>query len=311
MTDRRGRPRRPRTPAAAAAPDPEPAPSTSRFQVRDLGQPEAVVSYPLGENRQVRLAGTVVSRIVLKPGWNWQEHAEPMVGTTSCELYHRGVVLSGRLGIRTDDGDQIVIGPEHVFDIQPGHVIWVDGDQELVMLDWAGGAGFGAGRSSGLRVIRTSLFTDIVDSTGRAQRRGDVAWKRTVDMHDDVVRSVLTTFGGREMNTAGDSFLIVFDSAERAIRCGFALIAALAAIGIEIRVGVHSGEVVLTEQQIRGISVHVAARILARAAPGEVLVSGIARDLAEGAAGLRFESRGRHRLKGVDREHELFAVTEA
>lgn len=288
---------------------PNPERSTSRVEVHDLGQPEAVVSYPLGENQQVRLAGTVVSRIVLQPGWNWKEHAEPMVGTASCELYHRGAVLRGRLGIRTDDGDEFVIGPDHVFDLKPGHVIWVDGDEELVMLDWAGGAGFGIGPGAGLRSIATILFSDIVDSTGHAQRRGDVAWKRSVDMHDDVVRSVLATFGGREIDTAGDSFLILFDSAERAIRCGLALIRALAAIGIEIRVGVHSGEVILADNQVRGVSVHVAARIVPQAAPGEVLVSGITRELAVGGRGLTFESRGRHQLKGIDREHELFVAT--
>jgi class 3 adenylate cyclase len=103
------------------------------------------------------------------------------------------------LGIRTDAGEELVIGPDHVFDLGPGHVIFVEGDDELVMLDWAGGAGFGvAPGSGGLRVIRTMLFTDIVDSTGRVQRRGDASWRRTVDMHDDVVRSVLTTFGGED-----------------------------------------------------------------------------------------------------------------
>jgi hypothetical protein len=81
------------------------------------------VSYRLGTNQQVRLAGTVVSRIVLQPGWSWREHAQPMVGTASCELYHRGAVLRGRLGIRTDAGDEVVIGPDHVFDIGPGHII--------------------------------------------------------------------------------------------------------------------------------------------------------------------------------------------
>jgi hypothetical protein len=112
--------------------------SISGVEVRDLRRPEAVVSYPLGENQQVRLAGTVVSRIVLQPGWNWRDHAQPMVGTASCDLYHRGVVLTGRLGIRTDAGEELVIGPDHVFDLRPGHVIWVEGDDELVMLDWAG-----------------------------------------------------------------------------------------------------------------------------------------------------------------------------
>jgi class 3 adenylate cyclase len=281
-------------------------------EVRDLRRPEAVVSYPLGENQQVRLAGTVISRIVLQPGWSWREHAQPMVGTASCGLYHRGAVLTGRLGIRTDAGEELVIGPDHVFDIGPGHIIWVEGDDELVMLDWAGGAGFGvAPGTGGLRVIRTMLFTDIVDSTGRAQRRGDAAWRRTVDMHDDVVRSVLMTFGGEEMGAAGDSFLILFDSAERAIRCALALVPALATIGISIRAGIHSGEVILAEEQVRGVAVHVAARIEAEAAPGEVLVSPVTRELAEGGQAFAFEARGRHRLKGVEREHELFAVSAA
>jgi class 3 adenylate cyclase len=180
------------------------------------------------------------------------------------------------------------------------------------MLDWAGGAGFGvAPGSGGLRVIKTMLFTDIVDSTARAQRRGDVAWKRTVNMHDDVVRSVLMTFGGDEAGTAGDSFLVLFDSAERAIRCALALVAALATIGISIRAGIHSGEVLLADEPVRGVAVHIAARIVAKAAPGEVLVSAVTRDLAEGGQELRFEARGRHRLKGVAREHELFAVSDA
>lgn len=287
----------------------EPESSTSRVEVRDLGEPEAVVTYQLGVSQQVRLAGTVVSRIVLQPGWNWQEHAKPLVGTASCELYHRGVVLSGRLGIRTDDGEELVIAPDHVYDISPEHMIWVEGDEELVMLDWAGGAGFGGSPSTGLRVIRTMLFSDIVDSTRRAQRSGDIAWMRTAGMHEDVVRSVVAGYGGQEVNTAGDSFLIQFESAERAIRCGLALIGALAGVGIEIRVGVHSGEVVLADQQVRGVNVNVAARIIAHAAPGEVLVSGVTRELADGGQGLTFESQGHYHLKGVDREHELFAVT--
>jgi class 3 adenylate cyclase len=288
---------------------PEDRESISGVEIRDLSRPEAVVSYPLSENQQVRLAGTVVSRIVLQPGWSWQEHAQPMVGTPSCGLYHRGVILAGRLGIRTDAGEELVIGPDHVFDIGPGHVIWVDGDDELVMLDWAGGAGFGeAPGTSGLRVIRTMLFTDIVDSTGRVQRRGDVAWKRTVTMHDDVVRSVLGTFGGEEMGTAGDSFLVLFDSAERAIRCAFALVGALAAIGISIRAGLHTGEVIVANEQVHGVAVHVAARIEGQAAPGEVLVSRVTRELAGDGLELAFEARGPHRLKGVEQDHELFVV---
>ena len=114
----------------------------SPVEVRDLGEPEAVVTDPLGVSHQVRLAGTVVTRHVLQPGWSWEACGRPLVGTASCELYHRGVVLTGRMGIRTDEGEEVVIGPNQVFDLPPGHVTWVEGDEELVMVDWAGGAGF-------------------------------------------------------------------------------------------------------------------------------------------------------------------------
>jgi class 3 adenylate cyclase len=212
------------------------------------------------------------------------------------------------MGIRTDEGEEIIVGPNQVFDLPPGHVTWVEGDDELVMVDWAGGAGFDPERGEDRRVMATILFTDIVDSTVRAQEAGDASWKRTVAMHDDVVRSVIAGFGGREIETAGDSFLIAFDSAEGATRCGLALVGALARMDLPIRVGIHSGEVVTTGDHVRGLAVHAAARIVAEAGAGEVLVSGTVRDLAEGARGLTFESRGRHLLKGLEREHELFAA---
>jgi class 3 adenylate cyclase len=281
----------------------------SRVEIRDLSEPEAVITYPLGATYQVRLAGTVVSHHVLQPGWSWQAHAQPQVGTASCQLYHRGVVLSGRMGVRTDEGEEVVIGPNQVFDLPPGHVTWVEGANELVMLDWAGGAGFDVQPGERARVMTTILFTDVVASTAQARTTGDAAWKNTVAMHNDVVRTVLVRFGGREIETAGDSFLIVFDGAERAIRCGLALVDALAAIDIPIRVGTHSGEVELTAEHVRGVAVHTAARILGEARPGEVLVSGTTRDLAEGAAGLAFEPRGRYELKGIERQHDLFAAT--
>jgi class 3 adenylate cyclase len=280
----------------------------TRVEIRDLGEPEAVVTYPLGATNQVRLAGTVVSKHVLQPGWSWEAHAQPQVGTASCELYHRGVVLSGRMGVRTDDGEEVVIGPNQVFDLPPGHVTWVEGDEQLVMVDWAGGAGFDVQPGDSARVMVSILFTDMAGSTEQARKAGDAAWKRTAAMHDDVVRTVLVRFGGREIETAGDSFLIVFDGAERAIRCGLEVVEALAAIQVPIRVGIHSGEVDLTAEGVRGVAVHAAARILDEARAGEVLVSATTRDLAEGSAGLEFEPRGRYRLKGLEREHDLFAA---
>ena len=280
----------------------------SRVEVRDLDEPEAVVSYELGATSQVRLAQTVVSRHVLQPGWSWEEHARTTAGTPSCELYHRGVVLRGRMGIRTDEGEELVVGPNQVFDLPPGHVTWVEGEEELVMVDWAGGAGFDPQPGGEARAMATILFTDIVDSTARASDAGDASWKRTVAMHDDVVRNLLPQFGGREIETAGDSFLVAFDNVESAIRCGLSLGPALAAIQLPVRVGIHSGEVVMSQDHVRGLAVHAAARIVDQAQAGEVLVSSTTRDLAEGATGLTFESRGRFRLKGLDREYELCSV---
>src|SRR5919198_321578 len=198
-------------------------------------------------------------------------------------------VLAGRMGVRTDEGEEVVVGPNQVFDLPPGHLTWVEGDEELVMVDWAGGAGFDVRPGESARVMASILFTDIVRSTEQARKAGDAAWKRTVAMHDDVVRTVLIRFAGREIETAGDSFLIVFDGAERAIRCGLALVDALAAIDLSIRVGIHSGEVELTAEHVRGVAVHAAARIVDEASPSEVLVSGTTRELADGSAGLTFE----------------------
>src|SRR5262249_22988341 len=158
------------------------------------------------------------------------------------------------------------------------------------------------------RVLATVLFTDIVESTTLARRMGDAAWKRTRSLHDEAVRSVLSRFRGREIETAGDSFLAVFDGAARAVRCGAALVLATRPLDLAIRVGIHTGEVeVVGTRRIRGLAVNTAARVLALAAGGEVLVSGTTRDLAEGSA-LRFGSRGRHALKGLNGERELFAL---
>jgi len=155
------------------------------------------------------------------------------------------------MGVRTDEGEEVVIGPNHVFDLPPGHLTWVEGDEELVMVDWPGGAGFDVRPGESARVMTTIVFTDVVGSTEQAQKAGDAAWKKTVAMHDDVVRTVLVRFGGREVETAGDSFPIAFDGAERAIRCGLALVEALSAIRIPIRVGIHSGEVALAAEHRR------------------------------------------------------------
>jgi class 3 adenylate cyclase len=157
------------------------------------------------------------------------------------------------------------------------------------------------------RVLATVLFTDIVDSTRRASEIGDRDWHALLDAHDAVVRSQLTRFRGREVNTSGDGFLAMFDGPQRAIRCAMAIRDAVQALGIEVRAGLHTGECEIRGDGIGGIAVHIGARVSALAGPNDVLVSSTLRDLVIGS-GLEFEARGAHELKGVPGEWHLFAV---
>ena len=158
------------------------------------------------------------------------------------------------------------------------------------------------------RVLATVLFTDIVDSTRRAAEMGDRDWHALLDAHDAIVRSQLTRFRGREVNTSGDGFLAMFDGPQRAIRCAMAIRDAVHTLGIEIRAGLHTGECEVRGDDIGGIGVHIGARVSAMAGPDEVLVSSTLRDLVIGS-GLKFEDRGAHQLKGVPGEWRLSAVT--
>jgi class 3 adenylate cyclase len=157
------------------------------------------------------------------------------------------------------------------------------------------------------RVLATVLFTDIVDSTRRAAEMGDRDWHALLDAHDAVVRSQLSRFRGREVNTAGDGFLAMFDGPQRAIRCAMAIRDAVRSLGIEVRAGLHTGECEVRGEDIGGIGVHIGARVSALAGPNDVLVSSTLRDLVIGS-GLEFEERGAHELKGVPGEWHLFAV---
>jgi len=157
------------------------------------------------------------------------------------------------------------------------------------------------------RVLATVLFTDIVDSTRRAAEIGDRDWHALLDAHDAVVRSQLTRFRGREVNTSGDGFLAMFDGPQRAIRCAMAIRDVVQALGIQVRAGLHTGECEIRGEDIGGIGVHIGARVSALAGPNEVLVSSTLRDLVIGS-GLEFEERGAHELKGVPGEWRVFAV---
>jgi len=160
------------------------------------------------------------------------------------------------------------------------------------------------------RVLVTVLFTDIVGSTRLASELGDRRWLELLERHNAIVAEQLERYRGTEIDRAGDGVLATFDGPARAIRCALAIWGALRSEGVEVRVGIHAGEVELLGDRIGGIAVHVGARVMAEAGPGEVLVTSTVRDLVAGS-GVELEDRGAHELKGVDGPRQLFAVVGA
>jgi class 3 adenylate cyclase len=158
------------------------------------------------------------------------------------------------------------------------------------------------------RVLATVLFTDIVGSTEHVAQMGDRAWRERLAEHHAMAREEIAHWRGREINTAGDGFLAVFDGPARAIRCALALHERLSRIGISIRAGLHTGEVTMADEDVSGMAVHIGARVAASAGAGETLVSGTVKDLVIGAD-LAFTDRGATTLKGVPGEWRLYAAS--
>jgi class 3 adenylate cyclase len=157
------------------------------------------------------------------------------------------------------------------------------------------------------RVVTTIMFTDIVGSTERAATLGDDHWRDLLDNHDSIIRHQLDRFRGREVNTAGDGFVMTFTSSSVAIECAHAIVDAVRALGIEVRVGIHAGEVEIRGADVAGMTVHIGARVAALAGPSEVLVSSTVRDIVTGSRH-RFAERGDYDLKGVPGRWRLYSV---
>ena len=159
------------------------------------------------------------------------------------------------------------------------------------------------------RVLATVLFSDIVSSTERAAELGDAGWRELLERHHGVVRAMIGRYRGAEIDTAGDGFFVSFDGPARGVRCAQAMVEAVKSLGLEIRVGVHTGEVETIDRKVGGMAVHIGSRIGALAGPSEVLVSPTVKDLVVGS-GLRFEDAGEHELKGVPDSWHLYRVLE-
>jgi class 3 adenylate cyclase len=157
------------------------------------------------------------------------------------------------------------------------------------------------------RLLSTVLFTDIVGSTERARELDDRRWRELLNVHDELTRRLVEEFGGRLVKTTGDGILATFDGPGRAIHCTAGLRDELAGVGVQLRAGLHTGEVELREDDVGGLAVHIAARVMAAANPGEILVSRTVRDLVVGSD-VTLEDRGMYLLKGIDGDWQLLAV---
>jgi class 3 adenylate cyclase len=256
----------------------------------------------------IELGELAVGRAIFEPGWRWSEHVKPIAGTESCQVHHIGYVMSGHLHVEMTDGASLDVMGGDAFEIPPGHDAWVIGDEPWVSVDWAGRRLFAKSPNEiSDRIFATLVFTDLSGSTEMLTRLGDARWRLLLAEHNQAVRTEIERFGGREAKTTGDGFFVLFDSPARAVRGAAAMIDAATNHGLTARAGIHAGEVELQGDEVRGIAVHAAARILGVAQPGEVLVSSTIRDLLSGS-GLDFVDRGGFELRGLNGFRSLAAL---
>jgi class 3 adenylate cyclase len=281
----------------------------ARLQRRRFSETIDVRRFPHGRVNVVEMDDHVVGQMVYEPGWRWSTDVKPIAGTDSCQYHHLGYCVSGLLRVQMPDGTELEIGPQELFEIPPGHDAWVVGDEPWVSIDFEAMRTYGRQQDTETeRTLASIVITDIVDSTRRAGEAGALLWQNIIADHNRRAQVAVDRQRGRLVKTTGDGILASFGGAERAVRAAVALRAAMRELDLEIRIGVHTGEVQVTADDVRGIAVHTAARIMGVAGPGEILVSATVMDLVEGSD-LAFEDAGLHELKGFVGQRQLFRLT--
>jgi class 3 adenylate cyclase len=279
-----------------------------KLQRRPFGEPDSVREVPFGHLETYDMGEIRIGRSTLQPGWRWSESIKPISKTELCEYHHIGVCLSGRMRIQTREGAELTVEAGQFYEIPAGHEAWVEGDEPYINLEWQPSVAFGQSEGGDFdRIVATLLVTDIVDSTAHALELGDGAWRDLLARHDVAVRNQLDRFRGREVTTTGDGFVALFDGAERAIRAGQEISRAASEIGLEVRAGVHTGEIELEGDNVRGVGVHIAARIASLAGAGEVYASWATRELLAGSD-VAFNDRGLQELKGLSEQRRVYLV---
>ena len=196
----------------------------------------------------------------------------------------------------------------------PDHVYWI-GENALqiadIILDFIANPGSAArSTAESQRMLATVLFTDIVDSTSRASELGDVSWRKLLQAHDATVRREIARFRGSEIKSTGDGFLVLFDGPARAIHCAQAIMEGMLPLGINVRAGLHTGEVERTSKDVLGIAVNIASRVMDTAQAGVVMISRTVKDLVAGS-GIEFDNAGEYSLKGVEEKWHLYKVRDS
>jgi uncharacterized protein (TIGR00369 family) len=284
------------------------------FRLQDVSAGRVTATIPASEwfcADSRRVSVSVLSALADMTGWccglTMHRAGETLAGLDSFMRFFRQVPADGR-PIRAEARREAVSDDIIVISVTVS-----DADGRVVAITNSAAAPIDNARRKrprrrpAERMLCTILFTDIVDSTARAESLGDAAWRALLERHHEVARREITLCDGREVNTTGDGLLVRFASPARALDCATRLRRSLASLGIEIRAGLHTGECEVGDVDIVGLAVHLAARIQEAAAPGEVLVSSTVRDLTVGG-GYQFESRGEHHLKGVEEPWRLWSV---
>lgn len=275
---------------------------TRRFEA-----PDEVIELDGLRHELVELGGVSLARDTHQPGWRWATHVRPHVGTAWCETRHVGLVAQGRMGLLTG-GVEFEAGAGELIDIPPGHDAWVVGEVPVVTITWMGARSWLLPLASLTdRVLVTLLFTDIVDSTGTATRVGDLRWTELLASHDQRMSDVVSHHRGRVVKQTGDGILAMFDGTAKALRCALACNRAAAEMGITIRLGIHTGEVEMAGEEVRGVAVHEAARILDFASGGDVVVSSSTSSLVSDVD-FEFEDLGEHELRGLPHRRHLYRL---
>ncbi len=281
--------------------------SGAAIQQKSFDAPDDVRRFPKGTVNLVHIGSVTMGRGILEPGFRWSTSLKPIQGTPSCQIHHLQLMVQGRFHVEMDDGESAEFGPGDVMNVPPGHDVWVVGDEPVVVVDVLGNISALGVPGEHERLVTTLLMSDIVELTLTATRLGDAAWKQVLAEHNRLIRAQIDRFRGREVKTTGDGFLATFGSAAGAVRSAVAIRDAVRGLGIELRIGVHTGEVDVLPNDIGGVAVHAASRIMALGEGSEIIVSSVTRGLLEGTD-LRFEERGRHQVKGLERPIEVFLL---